>query len=347
VTGADRTPRVSVVMTVYSDFRFIDEAVASILNQDFADFELIVVDDGNAAPDRFAAIAARDSRVRIVSSPVNIGTAAAANLGIAQARGDIIARLDADDAAEPGRLSAQVAMLDADPGLGLVGSAVTLIDEAGDVIRERAMPVTDTDIRWTIHFYNPFYHSTATYRRSLFEAAGRYRPEELVSQDHYLWFDMLPLCRACNLPEPLVRYRHNFQGLTVANGTSNPRARTHAIREALWQRLGLSYGLYDNALAADINGFLDGSTIAPERRLGAYRVILQALAAFRKHRHPQARPDDARDLQRLSGSLVHRMTAVAPVPPEDAATMTRVLWKTLPTAALRLMLRSAPAREPA
>jgi hypothetical protein len=333
-------PRVSVIMTVYRDFRFVDEAVASILNQDFTDLELILVDDGNARLDIFDAIAARDRRIRIVSSAVNIGTAAAANLGIAAAKGEFVARLDADDVSEPGRLTAQVAALDADPDLGLVASAVTLIDEAGAVIRQRAMPETDTDIRWTIHFYNPIYHSTATYRRSVFEAAGRYRPEELVSQDHYLWFEMLPLCRMRNLAEPLVRYRHNGQGLTVTHNTGNPRARTHPIREALWRRLGVDYALHDNALAADINGFLDGADIAPERRLAAYCVLLEVLSAFRRAPRLLPRAGDAGDLRRLSGALVHRMTAMAPVPHADAPAMRRAVWKFLPTAALRLMLRA-------
>ena len=112
-----------------------------------------------------------------------------------------------------------------DPGLGLVGSSATVIDEAGKVLGVWPAPETDVEIRWTILFHNPFYHSAVAFRRSLFEHAGRYRPHELISQDHYLWFDMLPFCRAMNVQEPLTRYRLNSRGLSLMDA-ANARART-------------------------------------------------------------------------------------------------------------------------
>ena len=69
------------------------------------------------------------------------------------------------------------------------------------------MPESDLEIRWTILFHNSLYHSTVAFRRVCFEAAGRYKIDELISQDYYLWFQMLPLCRARNIAEPLVRYQ--------------------------------------------------------------------------------------------------------------------------------------------
>ena len=90
-------------MTVYNDMRFLDAAVDSILRQEFRDLELIIVDDGTGQDAIFDALARRDPRIRIVVNPANLGTAEAANRGIEVARGDIIARLDADDVAEPAR----------------------------------------------------------------------------------------------------------------------------------------------------------------------------------------------------------------------------------------------------
>ena len=142
------------------------------------------------------------------------------------------------------------------------------------------MPQTDLEIRWTILFHNPFYHPAVAFRRSCFEKADRYRPEEAVSYDHYLWFDMLPFCRARNLADRLTQYRCNPRGLTSLYAIK-PRNRTHRIREALWQRLGLVYDVYDDDLAADVSTFVKGEEIgAPERRFEAYRVILKVLRAF-------------------------------------------------------------------
>jgi glycosyltransferase involved in cell wall biosynthesis len=319
-------PGASVVMTVYNDFRFLDAAVDSILQQEFRDLELIIVDDGSGKDAIFEALARRDPRIRIVVNPTNIGTAAAANRGIDVARAEIIVRLDADDIAEPARVGRLVAALAEDPRLGLVGSAVTLIDEADRILRVQPMPETDIDIRWTILFHNPFYHSAAAFRRDLFEKAGRYIVEELVSQDHYMWFHLLPLCRARNLAEPLTRYRENPLGLTATHMTKNPRSRTHKIREALWQRLGLTYDLYDDAVARSVSHFLRGFDVAPEHRAAAYRSILTVLRAFLASLQPGMSPEDAEAARRLRHSIVARILAHPPDDPRETLTICRLCW---------------------
>jgi len=327
-------------MTVYTDQRFLDAAVDSILTQEFDDLELIIVDDGSGQDAVFQELARRDARIRLVTNPTNLGTAAAANRGIEAARGEIILRLDADDIAEPAHVGRLIAALDEDSGLGLVGHAVTLIDEADRVVGTQRMPETDLEIRWTILFHNPFYHSTIAYRRSCFEAAGRYRIDELVSQDHYLWFDMLPLCRARNLAEPLTRYRLSTLGLTATNAT-NARNRTHQIRQASWSRLGLTYDLYDDAFAQDITLFIRGHVIAVDRRAAAYGKLLGVLRAFLAMSRPFRRTEDAVAARRLAQDMVARMLASPPPGltemlrvcylcwPHDRRTVTRAVTKRL------------------
>ncbi|MFD1987851.1 glycosyltransferase [Mesorhizobium newzealandense] len=345
--GTDRVPRASVVMTVYTDQRFLDAAVDSILAQEFSDLELIIVDDGTGQDAVFQALARRDPRIRIVVNPTNLGTAAAANRGIEAARADIILRLDADDVAEPTHVGRLVAALADDPQLGLVGSSVTLIDEADQVHYVQAMPQTDLEIRWTILFHNPFYHSAVAYRRSCFEAAGHYRIEELVSQDHYLWFEMLPSCRTRNLAEPLTRYRVNTLGLTIINA-KNARNRTHPIREALWTRLGLTYDLYDDAFAQDLSRFLRGNDIATERRIAAYRKLLGVLRVFLTASQPFARAEDADDARRLAQGTVARMLASPPVRLREALEVCTLCWpldrRAATSAAIRRLAIGARSR---
>jgi glycosyltransferase involved in cell wall biosynthesis len=322
-------------MTAYKDLRFIDEAVDSVLRQDFRDLELIIVDDGSGNHALFEDLARRDPRIRIVTNPTNLGAPAAANRGIDNARADIIVRLDADDVAEPTRVGRLVQALIDDPELGLVGSAVTVIDERGALHGKQRMPETDVEIRWTILFHNPFYHSATAYRRSLFEAVGRYIAEELVSNDHYLWFHMLALCRARNLAEPLARYRHNPRGLTATHSRSNPRGRTHAIREACWKRLGLSYNLYDDAFALDLSSFLRGHEIAPERRFAAYRTLLSVLRVFLAVPGPFPRAGDAQAGQRLARTLLSRMLASPPPSGRDTLAICCLFWPINPAVAGR------------
>ncbi|MFD1958687.1 glycosyltransferase family 2 protein [Novosphingobium panipatense] len=117
-----RPPRVSVLLPCYNGAAYLEEAVRSILLQTFADFELIVVDDGStdATADILARMGRRDPRLRVVRQP-NGGIVAALNTAIAHARGEYIARMDADDVSFPERFAFQVAWLDAHPATVLVG----------------------------------------------------------------------------------------------------------------------------------------------------------------------------------------------------------------------------------
>jgi glycosyltransferase involved in cell wall biosynthesis len=313
-------------MTVYNDLRFLDEAVTSILEQEFGDLELVIVDDGTGEDAIFNDIARRDPRIRVIVNPTNIGAGAAANRGIEAARSEIIVRLDGDDVAEPDRVGRLVSALETDPDLGLVGSWVTMIDEAGQPHWVARTPETDLDIRWTLLFHNPFYHSAVAFRRACFDSAGRYRSEERVSYDHYLWFDMLPHCRARNIPEPLARYRMNTRGLIATNAV-NARSRTHAIRESLWSQFDLRYDLYDDTLARDASEFLRGKDIPVARRFGAYRKLVTVLGAFLATQRSPGRADDGRASQRLARGLVRRMLASPPDHPRELLVLMILCWR--------------------
>lgn len=265
-------------MTSYRDTRFLMEAVQSVLAQDFHDFELIVVDDGSPDPAPVAALSKLDPRIHVLRLEHNVGTAEAANRGIATARAPIIARLDSDDVAESGWLTAIMAALDADPELGLVGTAVTLIDEAGRKIAVDQKPESDFAIRFTLLFHSPFYHPTVAFRRHLFDAVGGYRADQPVSQDHYLWHALLPRARARNLPQKLVRYRSNSAGLSQSNSSGDWRSRTHPIREALWQEIGLDYPLSGLALGSEADALIKGSpSLRPALHSQAVQAIENAL----------------------------------------------------------------------
>jgi glycosyltransferase involved in cell wall biosynthesis len=311
----DQPPRVSVVMGVYRDFRFLTEAIDSVLQQDFSDLELIIVDDGNHRDDIFAPLSTRDPRIRLVRCATNGGHPVALNIGIAAARADIIVRLDQDDICEPTRIGKQVEALDADPDLGLVGSDVLLIAEDGQPQTVVHMPRNDLEVRWTMLFHNPFYHSTATFRRAAFVAAGGYREDVPISEDHFLWFDMLRVCRLRNLAAPLVRYRLNSQGLTALH-RNKARNRTHAIREKLWADIGLSYDLQDDTLARAVSAFLREKPVPAALRPAALALIKRVLSAFLAS--PQATSDlqTVADGRRLAAELGARMQATRDHPTE-------------------------------
>jgi glycosyltransferase involved in cell wall biosynthesis len=204
-----KDPIVSVVMSVYNDGPFVSEAVQSILNQTWSDFEFIIVDDG-AIDDSVARVQEfRDERIRLIRQS-NAGLAAALNRGIREARGEFIARQDADDISEPERLMRQAQFLQEHREVGLVGCSVRLIDEGGQGTRVARFPVDDADLQKDLidGEGNPFMHGSVMMRKAVVEAAGMYRVEFRRAQDIDLWLRIAELAPIANLPEVLYTWRH-------------------------------------------------------------------------------------------------------------------------------------------
>lgn len=131
-----KEPKISVVMSVYNGERYLGEAVESIFNQTFSDFEFIIINDGST--DRTPEILTEidDPRAKVINQP-NRGLTASLNRAIRLAKGEYIARMDADDISEPTRLERQVEVLDRDPDVVLVACWYEVIDEKGNFLAHR------------------------------------------------------------------------------------------------------------------------------------------------------------------------------------------------------------------
>jgi glycosyltransferase involved in cell wall biosynthesis len=169
------TPKVSVVTSVYNGEPYFDRAIPGVLAQTFDDFEFIIVDDGSTDGTlaRLHAVAANDPRIRVFAAG-RLGAAAASNFGVAQARGEYIARQDFDDRSYPERLRLQVALLDAHPEVGVVGGHYLLVDERRKERYVRMPPTEHGDIVAAMAKYIPIAHTLATFRRRAWDEAGGY-----------------------------------------------------------------------------------------------------------------------------------------------------------------------------
>jgi glycosyltransferase involved in cell wall biosynthesis len=169
------TPKVSVVSTVYNGMPYFDRAIPSILAQSFHDFEFILVDDGSTDGTlaELRKLEEHESRVRVFA-PGRLGAAKAVNYGVAQARGEYIARQDFDDQSHPDRLRLQVALLDAHPDVGLVGGYYVLVDERRGERYIRMPPTDHASILAAMARYIPIAHTTATFRRRAWAEADGY-----------------------------------------------------------------------------------------------------------------------------------------------------------------------------
>ena len=202
-------PAVSVLLPFRNAQRFLSAALASILAQDFTDFEVVAVDDGS--DDGSAAIvsaaAAADRRVQLLRSRGR-GLPEALNTAAAIAGGKYLARMDADDIARPTRLARQVAWMEQNSATVVAGGAVDLIDEGDRTVGEIWYAVSDAEARQVLaKGSTPFCHPAATIRRSAFERAGGYRRELELAEDLDLWLRLAPLGGLVNLDEKVISYR--------------------------------------------------------------------------------------------------------------------------------------------
>ncbi len=231
-------PTVSVVMMAYNAERFARQAIESILNQTYTDFELLIIDDGSTdgSPGIFREYARRDARVRIHTQPRNLGIANARNMGLQLARGKYMAVMDADDVSLPERLARQVAYLDAYPEIGVLGAGAWLIDENGQRQGGFDYPLSHNLVYWSLCFYDPIINPVVMLRTELARAVGGYRAEFLVAQDYDLWARLSSQTCIENLPERLLLLRKHGQNITTTKRLLTLE-RSAAISRDLFRRL--------------------------------------------------------------------------------------------------------------
>ncbi len=206
-----------MLLPVWNGEAFLEQAMESILRQTLSSFELIVIDDGST--DRTAAIAEKlasgDGRVRVLRRP-HEGLSAALNAGIAAARGEYAARMDADDISAPDRLEKQVAYLDAHTACVAVGAWIDVVDEAGRHIGLKTFVTTHDEISAALLCgVSPMAHPTIVARREALRAAGGYDARRYPSEDLDLWFRLGESGELANLGEALLQHRRHKAAVGV------------------------------------------------------------------------------------------------------------------------------------
>lgn len=180
------SPRISVVMAAYNEEALIQRAINSLLAQTFGDFELLVIDDGSK--DRTVEIVQRytDDRIRLFT-PGRLGFTKALNFGLKNARGELIARLDADDEDLPDRFKSQVEFLDTHPEISILGTAYIKHDAMRHEDFIRHFPEKDCDIKKTMSFQIPICHGSVMFRKQVIDRIGGYNENIPDAEDLELW----------------------------------------------------------------------------------------------------------------------------------------------------------------
>jgi glycosyltransferase involved in cell wall biosynthesis len=207
----DTFPLVTIGLPVRSAESTLPAALASICAQSFQDWELLVIDDGSAdgTAEIVADLARGDDRVRLIADGEQRGLPARLNQLLELARGDLFARMDADDVAYPARLERQVAFLAANPDVDLVGCSMLVFGEGGAPRGKRPAPPRHQEIitRPRASFF-PLFHPTWIGRTEWFRRYG-YRPAARRCEDQDLLLRAQRRSTLANLPDILLGYREN------------------------------------------------------------------------------------------------------------------------------------------
>jgi len=250
--------KVSVVMGVYNGEPFVGEAIESILNQTYTDFEFIVIDDGSTDStwDTIQSYASRDKRVKAVKNESNIGLTRSLNKGIAMAGGEYIARQDADDISMPERFARQVEYLDRHPDTAVVGTIVEVIDGEGKHRRKMDLSISAESVRIELKERNPMVHGSVMMRKFDFENAGGYREFFRYTQDLDLWLRLSEKRNIANLPDRLYKLRQGGGSISVEKGVHQDIFRDLAL-ELADRRKKYGKDRLSNMSAFEANSFVE------------------------------------------------------------------------------------------
>ena len=220
-------PKVSVLMPVYkTNEQYLREAIESILNQTFTDFELLIVDDCPAEPRADVVKSYQDQRIKYYQNERNLGISEARNRLLDLAQGEYLAVFDHDDISLPPRLEKEVTFLDQHPDYGVVSC------QSRNIVSDTPFvnPCNDAQIRVDLMQNCVVLHPACMLRKSVLDQHQiRYEEHFSPSEDHALFCRLIPYTKFCNLNEVLFLYR-DHEGNTSHLQQEKMQWSTSAVR---------------------------------------------------------------------------------------------------------------------
>jgi glycosyltransferase involved in cell wall biosynthesis len=232
------SPKVSVIMPVFNGAQYVKEAVESVLNQDFADFEFIIIDDKSTDGTAEVINSIKDDRIRFFINEKNLGRAGSDNASLKYVTGEFIAKMDSDDICLPNRLSRQVQFLEKYPQINVVGS---WMQNFGASQYLNKYPESPALARCATLFSLPVGNPSVMMRADLFLKEGMYYDEQLRQTEDFDFFARYAhQLVVATLPEALIHYRtypDNFK----KNVLKERGEVSHQVRENFLKAWGLSF----------------------------------------------------------------------------------------------------------
>lgn len=231
-------PEISVVMPVYNAEKYLNEAIDSVLNQTYSNFELIILNDKSTDSSKaiIESYLAKDSRIVFIDKETNVGPANLRNEGFDLARGTYIALLDADDIAKPTRFEKQIAVLKNNPEIGVCGTWFTTFGEK-EKSKVLQHPEKHNQIKVNFLIDCTIGNSTAFFRKNILGDI-RYDKEYVPVEDYHLWSRLIVKTHFYIIQESLVDYRIHDSNISQTK-IDNVKRSNRRIKIGLIKQFGI------------------------------------------------------------------------------------------------------------
>jgi glycosyltransferase involved in cell wall biosynthesis len=273
-------------MPVYNGRPYLQEAIRSILNQTFGDFEFVIINDGSrdGSKEVLEEFADQDHRIQVLHQ-TNQGITPSLNRGLKLARGRYIARMDADDISHPERFDRQIEFLESNPRVGILGTQIRRVDADGNPRGQWTLPTDPDLIGWQLLFSTCLCHPTVMMRHSLLDNLNGYAEWASGAGDYELWTRAMLESQLANLSNPLHKLRRHEDSITATKREKQHRVSRRAaatLHEALlgeWAEEELSHFLswmhHENVQRAVAETGIQGLTAVHDYIRTLYRVYVR------------------------------------------------------------------------
>lgn len=298
----EHAPKVSVVMAIRNEEEYGPAAIQSILDQTFADFEFIIVDDAStdSTPQMLRAFAARDPRIKILTNQNNLTVPRSANRGLEIARGEYIARMDSDDYSYPHRIQEQVEFLDANPEYIIVGGGIEYIDSQNNVFRTFDRGSSWWEFEWVSFFRAPLAQPCAMFRTDVVTKHRMLYDNKFDrAADFEYWQRVLKFGYGKELPGVFVKYR--WHDRNISNVFSSKQR--DSAKKAGNENARIRFTKIDVDDVENLYNFLYPTAHTTDAKLAmAVRTIEKMQSEYAQEKN--LTPDQTRDIRRKTAKLL-------------------------------------------
>lgn len=246
--------KATFLMTAYNSQKTIAEAVHSVLNQSYKEFELIIVNDASTDDTSQIISSIHDSRIQLITNQSNLYITEAANIGLENVKTAYLLRIDSDDICMPNRLKLQLDFMEKNPQIGVCGSFVKFTGDKND---NWMMPCSNNEIKAYMLYNNCFANSSVIIRMDVLRQNNlKYSSNYLYPpmEDYDLWFRMMPFTQFANLPVVLVKKRWHNNSMSVKHAAKSDQNNCKFFNDHL-----PAFGIDLNAREIEIHSFLSSN----------------------------------------------------------------------------------------